>query len=880
MAPVPSPEAWPFSVSIESTSTKTQLGGLQTYTAYNVKVKDFGAERTIERRYAEFSSLHEQLAAVCRDIPPMPAKQWFASADTNIVAVRKPALEKILQAAIADADVVNEKNRLLWNFLEIPTPAVVAARFLCENGQIRFMKQLGKLTDEKYVKEHGHRLYEPRVLNTVVHTLEHSQRPAQKADEAHKDDNLPLLDDEELAAAMEVIRYVITTDQGRPLFLQLGGIGTLLNLFYRDAIGNASAPPNEGVKKALNTLIGAEKDNFPATLRAYLIDADGLQFIADYLVPFDGLHEILSKLFWIGFETEVQQAFVDHPRGLATLSQLFVSPSANCRVVGGLMLSCLLAFGYFDNDPGRKSKVSSGMVNLLSDLKVSTEAGDNAGEPGKSVVEEAFLKNLGFQKGLVRLASCLGVAGDPDKTISAEFALWVLVMMRPPIQQLKSTGIPKGLLSLMTNQDPKVRWTAAELLLHIRVTEASIESPEPDAHLHLAEEEQSLAQALQEQLVQSVQQIQTEVTAKKGSIGQQREVVDHRCGEKVDASADFAQFDQQLAKYFETRKELEGQMKKAERQMIEIDEGLNTITDEVGCAHDPKNINIMREMEQSAAQAAQLRTHLDTYNEQLAERQVEVDGFTKNLKDTEAEVLSSRTTIAECEHKMTAKQTEAMYFRDLANSDVEAKTAYMTQELNRLKGELLQMKEKISTTPPAEQQELLSLFKSTKEKAKTMQDELKGLQEQDPKAAAETAASREKEAEELRQKRDGLRAKQEQDEASANVLREHLATSTGILGQIRADRDGIATQISALATVQNGKWTTLREELSAKHKDWKVRIHGLKNAQNADARIADRQEEIWAKLEEEKDQRLKLVDVIANLKDTLHAVEGMLVNLG
>ena len=96
--------------------------------------------------------------------------------------------------------------------------------------------------------------------------------------------------------------------------------------------------------------------------------------------------------------------------------------------------------------------------------------------------------------------------------------LWVLVMMRPPIQQLKSTGIPKGLLSLMTNQDPKVRWTAAELLLHIRVTEASIESPEPDAHLHLAEEEQSLAQALQEQLVQSVQQIQTEVTAKKGEV--------------------------------------------------------------------------------------------------------------------------------------------------------------------------------------------------------------------------------------------------------------------------------------------------------------------------------------------------------------------------
>ena len=36
----------------------------------------------------------------------------------------------------------------------------------------------------------------------------------------------------------------------------------------------------------------------------------------------------------------------------------------------------------------------------------------------------------------------------------------------------------------------------------------------------------------------------------------------------------------------------------------------------------------------------------------------------------EKQVLSSRTTIAECEHKMTAKQTEAMYFRDLANSDV------------------------------------------------------------------------------------------------------------------------------------------------------------------------------------------------------------------
>ena len=72
------------------------------------------------------------------------------------------------------------------------------------------MKQLGKLTDEKYVSEHGHRLYEPRVLNTVIHTVEHSQRPAQKADDAHKDDNLPLLDDEELAAAMDVLRLVKT----------------------------------------------------------------------------------------------------------------------------------------------------------------------------------------------------------------------------------------------------------------------------------------------------------------------------------------------------------------------------------------------------------------------------------------------------------------------------------------------------------------------------------------------------------------------------------------------------------------------------------------------------------------------------------------------
>lgn len=54
----------------------------------------------------------------------------------------------------------------------------------------------------------------------------------------------------------------------------------------------------------------------------------------------------------------------------------------------------------------------------------------------------------------------------------------------------------------------------------------------------------------------------------------------------------------------------------------------------------------------------------------------------------------------------------------------------------------------------------LTLFKTTKEKAKTMQEELQSLQKQDPKAAAETAAAREAEAEELRQKRDQLREKQ------------------------------------------------------------------------------------------------------------------------
>ena len=54
----------------------------------------------------------------------------------------------------------------------------------------------------------------------------------------------------------------------------------------------------------------------------------------------------------------------------------------------------------------------------------------------------------------------------------------------------------------------------------------------------------------------------------------------------------------------------------------------------------------------------------------------------------------------------------------------------------------------------------------------------------------------------------------------------------------------------------------------------------MKNAQNADARIGDRQEEIWAKLEEEKNQRLNLVEVIRDLKESLNSVEGMLVSLG
>ncbi|CAD7941127.1 unnamed protein product [Amoebophrya sp. A120] len=131
-------------ISASIVRAETKSGLLQSHTTYVIKVNDFGREYEVERRFTDFETLHSDLSRICGTdaLPRMPERGWGTSTDPNTVEERKPKLNVLLQACLANKEALFEKSNILWNFLDLTLPSIFCTRAIlhgfnfCSNNLI------------------------------------------------------------------------------------------------------------------------------------------------------------------------------------------------------------------------------------------------------------------------------------------------------------------------------------------------------------------------------------------------------------------------------------------------------------------------------------------------------------------------------------------------------------------------------------------------------------------------------------------------------------------------------------------------------------------------------------------------------------------------
>ncbi|CAJ1419194.1 unnamed protein product [Effrenium voratum] len=158
-------------LQIRITGTEERSSMLKSWCVYMLEVNDFGRKSVLEKRFDDFSLLHADMKEIDADTPPLPEKKFMASTDASVVAERRPAFERILKHLLKSEAAVMEKSQTVFKFLELPTPAVVAFRYLFQHDRISCARQCGKLTDPKWEKEHAYRLAHPVMVRTSLQML-------------------------------------------------------------------------------------------------------------------------------------------------------------------------------------------------------------------------------------------------------------------------------------------------------------------------------------------------------------------------------------------------------------------------------------------------------------------------------------------------------------------------------------------------------------------------------------------------------------------------------------------------------------------------------------------------------------------------------------
>ncbi|CAE7255927.1 unnamed protein product [Symbiodinium natans] len=554
----PNEGALPIQIQINTTEERSSM--LKSWSVYMVEVNDFGRKFTVEKRFDDFDRLHADLREMDAGMPPLPEKKFMQSTDASVVAERKPAFERILRHLLRSEAAVHEKQQTIFKFLELPTPAVVAFRYLFKTQRLASARQCGKLTDPKWEKDHAYRLTHPAVVRTSLRLLgEGALLEAAEAaaaapdlspdseDGAAEKPAPPRRDPAALAEAeasvVEILRFAVANgnEQTRQFFLQEKGLSALLGFIFRKGMKEPANGPDPRARGVLNALIKTEGDKFAAVFASFL-ETGGLAALraGTSLLQQPSFAEFVSKLLWLAWELQVQQVFLAEEQSreaLGLLSALFDCPSKGARVCAGLLLACALANRQL---AGREEQAAAGVAQLAQEMVASSPCWLEEERPQDTELR-SFVQGLGQSPDrFSRILLCVEAPwrhndGSPPGEDSPLwpgccFALWSLLAMRAEPTRLQSL---RAVLPAVAQDAPApARWLAGQLLLQLQLqvpADLSAAGAGQEAIVETSiQERAALEAALLEEIEHSRHGLQAQLATSSEVIQTQQHLVEER----------------------------------------------------------------------------------------------------------------------------------------------------------------------------------------------------------------------------------------------------------------------------------------------------------------------------------------------------------------
>lgn len=928
----------PVQVTIPNTEEKSSMGGLKSYTAYLVNVIDFGRAFTIERRFDDFQQLHLSVSEIDKNLPPMPEKKMFASTDESVVAERRPAFEKLLRYMLRTEEIACHKEQHVWKFLDLPLPAMVAARYLFKSKRLQYLKQCGKLLDEKYIKEHAYRLCHDSILKTNLYLLT-AEGNAGRAQTAGAESEAAEAPDPELETSLiEMVRHAIGqgTDETRKTFLEEGGLATMWTLQLRMAQrpGSCSAP-DDLVRKVLSALIHGEGDRYPEVMAGFL-KSGGVQILAgfkDLCKQHGAFAEFIGKALWLAWDVETQRAFLegDESSGadaLGLLGAVFSCGTKISQMLAGLLLSSLIANNLFSNDLDRESQAAAGISAVVEELLVSMptfidprkSAGEKeAGAAGDdSALAETFIAaSLGRnEKAFARILTCVGSPchRHPDGLIehvespvwsACSFGLWCLIKTQP--KPARVANLRPSIPLLAQYGPPRVRWLTGELLLQLHCEESTSSSSAAAEKIGAeasSQEQNAVEVAMSEQINATVSQLQDTLTQNRSLMTQQQQLAADR-QQALAVGPDggcFVDLTKALSSLVAVRERLAKASSSTESAETQSESSINSLTSKLEMTGDANAAvgglqNALDSVQEIEGIYLGKKAELQQLEEALKQQSGSVDLVRVEMEEADGAVSATRKRITELEQELSSKQREAQQQRTLASSDMGSRRSKLladVEEIDLNLGKLRERAQKLQAAEPLEPgqappdaakvQEVMGQLKQQASGLKTRRAEMQAELTRanvDPATVEETAQRLEQECNSLRDQLNFVRSSELQELERSHVgRREGWQQETLRLQEIRSMRDSLDRECGDLKRQLDERWKVWQPLRSARLTSWHERASALGEAQVRNHRFSATVSNAWDMFREEEAVRGEVLAAVASVQDQLGALSQQLTDIG
>lgn len=922
----------PIQITIPSTEEKSSM--LKSYTAYIVNVVDFGRAYTIEKRFDDFSKLHADVLEIDKNLPPLPEKKMFASTDSSVVAERKPAFEKLLKYMLRSEEIAFDKAQHIWKFLELSLPAMVAARFLFKSQRLNYVKQLGKLLDEKYKEEHAYRLCHESVLKTNLYLVSSeglltsgassSETPAEGAAPS-KVDSIELETN-----IVDMLRHAVGSggDETRKVFLEEKGLHTMMRLLLRIAQRKGAAEsPDEHVRKVLNALIHGEGDRYPEVFASFLATG-GVGILAGFqdLCKQHGLFaDFLGKALWLAWDVRTQQAFLEGDEtgteALGILGAVFGCGTKVSQIMAGLLLSSLIANNLFADNPDRENKAALGISGIVEELLVAMPTfvkGEKGGASDDEDIKsaEALLIQQGRnEKAFARMLTCVnaplsreeGVVQHESSAVwsACAFALWCLLKTqpKPATHFARLANIRSSIPLLVQYGTPRVRWLGGELLLHLHVEEnasSGAQKTEIPAEA-ISLEQNAVETAMTEQLNHAVQTIEDGLQENRSVVSQQEQLTNERQQALVIGpdGACFAEINKALASLIAVRERLmkaSSATKSAEAQSSSSLDGLSAAL-QVGSQASQGDLDrALGDVQGIESHYFGKRDELTQLEEQLREQGAIVDSCKNEMEAEDKAVTATRKRLTDMETELGSKQREAQEQRTIATSDLSSQRSRLTANVEEIDTKLLKLREKAQKMqngepleagqPPVDAAKVQEVMAQLKQQAAQLKQKKAEFQAElskssvDPATAQANAVKLEGEADTLRDQINFVRVNELQElERSHAIKREAWQRESSRVQEIRSVRDSLDREVAELKRQLDERWKTWRPLWSSRLNHWHDKASALSEAQLRNHQFGEKVNSNWQMLREEETVRAEVLRAVGNAQDQLSTLTQQLSEL-